>query len=339
MWGGGILKNNNIVSSQNNNGLDFAKTLQNQKNIKNQNILKDINISKNQNTSKDIKSQADIKTPRYIRILEYIKFSRYVIKVLKSLKISKTIDDQRDISISKDIKNSISNFFAFSLIELSIVLIIIGLLVAGVTGGQSLIKSAKIRAFMNELNSYRQATSSFYASKDRLPGDLNNLGTVGFESGQTYTTSSFSSPYNVKAPNEQSAPFIDLYLEKVIDFRPDPNDINTAGKGYPYSKVYKKSYYCFRNYISTGDPDFLTNFIKINSPYIFFGVNSADRPNIASDFKIVDQKMDDGLYNNGTIRSACYGSTKGLGFSSYDDAINKSGSTEQCTYLLYNVGL
>ena len=48
--------------------------------------------------------------------------------------------------------------------------------------------------------------------------------------------------------------------------------------------------------------------------------------------------MDDGLYNNGTIRSACYGSTKGLGFSSYDDAINKSGSTEQCTYLLYHMG-
>ena len=332
--GGGILKNNNIVNYQSNNGLDFVKTLQSQKSIKNQNILKDISISKNQNVSKNIK------TPRYIKILEYIKFSRYIkiLKVLKSLKNSKTIDDQRDISISKDIKNSISNFFAFSLIELSIVLIIIGLLVAGVTGGQSLIKSAKIRAFMNELNSYRQATSSFYASKDRLPGDLNNLGTVGFESGQTYTTSSFSSPYNVKAPNEQSAPFIDLYLEKVIDFRPDPNDINTAGKGYPYSKVYKKSYYCFRNYISTGDPDFLTNFIKINSPYIFFGVNSADRSNIASDFKIVDQKMDDGLYNNGTIRSACYGSTKGLGFSSYDDAINKSGSTEQCTYLLYHMG-
>ena len=44
---------------------------------------------------------------------------------------------------------------AFSLIELSIVLIIIGLLVAGVTGGASLIQSAKTRALINEINNYK----------------------------------------------------------------------------------------------------------------------------------------------------------------------------------------
>ncbi len=42
------------------------------------------------------------------------------------------------------IKSQINNLFAFSLIELSIVLIIIGLLVAGITGGAILIESAKI---------------------------------------------------------------------------------------------------------------------------------------------------------------------------------------------------
>ena len=42
---------------------------------------------------------------------------------------------------------------AFSLIELSIVLIIIGLLVAGITSGQSLIESAKVRKVINEINS------------------------------------------------------------------------------------------------------------------------------------------------------------------------------------------
>jgi len=60
---------------------------------------------------------------------------------------------------------------AFTLIELSIVLIIIGLLVAGVTGGASLIKSAQLRALMSEVIGYRVAVNSFNAIYDDLPGD------------------------------------------------------------------------------------------------------------------------------------------------------------------------
>lgn len=60
---------------------------------------------------------------------------------------------------------------AFTLIELSIVLIIIGLLVAGVTGGASLIKSAQLRALMSEVIGYKVAVNSFSAIYDDLPGD------------------------------------------------------------------------------------------------------------------------------------------------------------------------
>ena len=45
-----------------------------------------------------------------------------------------------------------NNNKAFSLIELSIVLMISGLLVGGITGGKSLIESAKIRNVINEFN-------------------------------------------------------------------------------------------------------------------------------------------------------------------------------------------
>ena len=60
---------------------------------------------------------------------------------------------------------------AFSLIELSIVLIIIGLLIAGITGGASLIKSSELRSVMSEAKSYQVAVNSFYTQYDSYPGD------------------------------------------------------------------------------------------------------------------------------------------------------------------------
>lgn len=59
----------------------------------------------------------------------------------------------------------------FTLIELSIVLIIIGLLVAGVTGGASLIRSAQLRSVMSEARGYNVAVNAFVVQYDELPGD------------------------------------------------------------------------------------------------------------------------------------------------------------------------
>ncbi len=60
---------------------------------------------------------------------------------------------------------------AFSLIELSIVLIIIGLLIAGITGGASLIKSSELRSVMGEARGYSVAVNGFYSQYNYLPGD------------------------------------------------------------------------------------------------------------------------------------------------------------------------
>ena len=63
-----------------------------------------------------------------------------------------------------------TNKKGFSLIELSIVLIIIGLLVAGITGGSSLIKSAELRAVMTDIRNYQTAINAYYTSRGELPG-------------------------------------------------------------------------------------------------------------------------------------------------------------------------
>lgn len=71
-------------------------------------------------------------------------------------------------------KNKTPNQAAFSLVELSVVLIILGLLAAGITAGNSLVKGSKSRAIVAELNNYQTAINSFVLQYEMLPGDLTN---------------------------------------------------------------------------------------------------------------------------------------------------------------------
>ena len=63
---------------------------------------------------------------------------------------------------------------AFSLVELSIVLVILGLLVGGVLSGQSLIRAAQIRSVSSEFTRYATAVGTFRDKYFALPGDMNN---------------------------------------------------------------------------------------------------------------------------------------------------------------------
>lgn len=61
----------------------------------------------------------------------------------------------------------------FSLVEIAIVLIIIGLILGGVMKGFQLIDSAKIRSISSQINSYKVATVMFKEKYNALPGDFN----------------------------------------------------------------------------------------------------------------------------------------------------------------------
>ncbi|MES2983805.1 MAG: prepilin-type N-terminal cleavage/methylation domain-containing protein [Pseudomonadota bacterium] len=63
---------------------------------------------------------------------------------------------------------------AFSLVELSIVLVILGLLVGGVLAGKSLIRAAEIRSITTEAQRYATAIYSFREKYFFLPGDIPN---------------------------------------------------------------------------------------------------------------------------------------------------------------------
>ena len=61
----------------------------------------------------------------------------------------------------------------FTLIELSIVIVIIGLIVAGVVGGQTIVRQAKVRAVITDYNNVKVALNAFKLEYDAIPGDFN----------------------------------------------------------------------------------------------------------------------------------------------------------------------
>jgi prepilin-type N-terminal cleavage/methylation domain-containing protein len=62
----------------------------------------------------------------------------------------------------------------FTLIELSIVLVIIGLIVGGVLVGQDLIKAAEVRKIISEKDAIGTAVYTFETKYSCLPGDCPN---------------------------------------------------------------------------------------------------------------------------------------------------------------------
>lgn len=61
---------------------------------------------------------------------------------------------------------------AFTLVELSIVLVILGLLVGGVMAGQSLIRSAQIHGTIAQVDQFKTAAYTFREKYFYLPGDI-----------------------------------------------------------------------------------------------------------------------------------------------------------------------
>jgi len=60
----------------------------------------------------------------------------------------------------------------FTLIELSMVLVVIGLLIGGVLVGRDLIKAAEVRATITQVEKFNTAANTFYEKYGYLPGDI-----------------------------------------------------------------------------------------------------------------------------------------------------------------------
>ena len=256
----------------------------------------------------------------------------------------------------KFIKSQINNFFAFSLIELSIVLIIIGLLVAGVTGGASLIESAKITNFISTTRDWQNDVYTFYSLKNRLPGNLDNSYYLGQFYNSNYDASAERkyklSDFGINdydglggdaAVSYCAAFWLDLYLAKITDFKPASDALDsTCPRG--------SSPLVFNGDLRLIGPKTI-NFADNNGRWpqfqhamrgIYFQFVPNDthvKPRI---YYHLDQKIDDGVYNTGSMRGFCYSNRTThdeLTSISYQEAMNLGYTCYDFYYKLLDYNL
>jgi prepilin-type N-terminal cleavage/methylation domain-containing protein len=76
----------------------------------------------------------------------------------------------------------------FTLVELSIVLVIIGLLIGGILVAESLIGTTKMQSFISQMQQYDVATNTFYDKFGGLPGDTSKMAGANPGNGDAYVT-------------------------------------------------------------------------------------------------------------------------------------------------------
>lgn len=75
----------------------------------------------------------------------------------------------------------------FTMVELSIVLVIIGLIVAGVLVGQDLIRGAEVRATVSQLERFSATVNTFRVKYTQIPGDINKAVDFGLNNPSVST--------------------------------------------------------------------------------------------------------------------------------------------------------
>jgi len=214
----------------------------------------------------------------------------------------------------------------FTLIELSITLVIIGLIVAGIMTGRSLIEGATIRKQASEFERYNTITNTFKIKYGCLPGDCENQTRYGFDVLPFALTCSLGDGY-INHCNDNSmemwAYWRHLFQAEMNSFSPRYSDIWGAVSPYTDGRALFPTSLLSNAYIigpiggiykTHGNPN---PALAPREHNYFAIVNDAVDINVRSLLPIqmymLDAKMDDGLPLTGKVQA--YGYYYGYGWS------------------------
>lgn len=240
----------------------------------------------------------------------------------------------------------------FSLVELSIVLVILGLLVGGILGGQSLIKAAELRSVTTERESFLVAINSFKNKYRGLPGDLKNAAAFWGEAAADCTyvpasaggTETCNGNGNGRAGDAAHEEF--LFWQHLTNAGLLPGRFNgqasdaddyEVGVNHPESKFGGASWSV--HYVKEIDHHVYEPFSFFSGPYghYFYLANAHDDHRESDHFALtaeelwnIDSKVDDGLPSTGTV----IGTHSNDDCAIYPDGSHPNGYGTDATYNL-----
>lgn len=173
----------------------------------------------------------------------------------------------------------------FTLVELSIVLVIIGLIIGGVLTGQQIIQNARITNALNAIQAYEAQFQTYTQNYGALPGDDPNAvqrfatlvpATPG--NGDGVLEGTFDS---INATDETRLVWADLRAADLVKSQGGTSTAETAQPPNPFGGIYG-----FQNGAFGGA--FTTTVLCLN-----------DVPGTAA--TAIDSRLDDGLPNSGNV--------------------------------------
>ncbi len=203
--------------------------------------------------------------------------------------------------------NAFKNRTGFSLVELSIVLVILGLLVGGILAGQSLIRAAELRATITQTGQYRIATFAFRDKYFALPGDIDNASsfwgpytTSGTAASVTGASNGDRSGY-ISSTEERLAYFRHLALAGLIEgsyagLYTGTSYLSEGGVTVPFSKSASK------NLMSINSNTSFSIYGMRNGTYLMhIAVTAPYNSLMPSELWQMDTKLDDGKASSGKV--------------------------------------